>query len=76
MRVVGKYCFALGDLSTTLEMTVLFITITPLGQFMERSENSWRSQFMMPCINSFKKVLLRLRDNLSCDNNINAKKGL
>ena len=51
----------LGDLSTTLEMTVLFITTTPLGQFMERSENSWRSQFMMPCSNSFKRVLLRLR---------------
>ena len=27
----------------------------PLGQFMERSENSWRSQFMMPSINSFYK---------------------
>ena len=24
MRVVGKYCFALGDLSTALEMTVHF----------------------------------------------------
>ena len=41
---------------------ILFSPQCPLGQFMERSENSWRSQFMMPSINSFKAVdLLRLR---------------